>query len=303
MRDAQKRNGVISASTADFALSLCHFGDKLKIPVTVVLPTTTQLKIHTYQWTTATMIFKGDDLNQARLFALMLAKEKTMHYIKRCHTNMIIGYGTLAMEIMEEVPFLEAVLVPYDKTELIRSFNMIMKNTNIQILTIQPQDIKSDEDVQSEGQIKVEKSLIANAMLLLFEKEKCVVDIGGATCLAAMLDDSVQHKLKRKRVVVVLPSCHIDMTNLVQYVEQALISKHCLMEFTLMISKQQPSIAELHNMLVQLKVTIKNIQIQQKQTSMSKISVKVVCEIKNKQHAEIITDFIKLKYKHINIMS
>lgn len=83
LSDAQKQSGIISASTADFALSLCHFGDKLKIPVIVVLPKTTQLKIQ-YQWTIATMIFDGDNLYQAQVFASMLARKKNMYYLERC---------------------------------------------------------------------------------------------------------------------------------------------------------------------------------------------------------------------------
>ncbi|XP_012222549.2 uncharacterized protein [Linepithema humile] len=112
----QKQNGVITALEED-ALPLCYFGEKLKIPVTIVLPNTTLLsKIHTLeQYEYTTLLIQGKNSDESERMASEMAAMNNMYCIKRDSRARFIGYGTIAIEIVEQVPNLDIVVVPYDE--------------------------------------------------------------------------------------------------------------------------------------------------------------------------------------------
>ncbi|XP_012222544.2 uncharacterized protein [Linepithema humile] len=118
LSNEHKQNGVITALEED-ALPLCYFGEKLNIPVTIVLPNTTLLNkiyaLEQYQYTNTTLFIEGNNSDEAEKIASDLAKMNNMYCIKRDDRARFIGYGTIAIEIAEQVPNLDIVVVPYDE--------------------------------------------------------------------------------------------------------------------------------------------------------------------------------------------
>ena len=82
LKDEQKRIGVISASLGNHALALCYHGNKLGIPVTVVMPVLAPImKIAACRQYGANVIVDGLDMGEAKRIALRQAKEKGLTYI------------------------------------------------------------------------------------------------------------------------------------------------------------------------------------------------------------------------------
>jgi threonine dehydratase len=82
LSEEQKRKGVISASLGNHALALSYHGNKLNIPVTVVMPIVAPImKIQACQQHRATVVVKGQDMGEAKRIALQLSKEKNLVYI------------------------------------------------------------------------------------------------------------------------------------------------------------------------------------------------------------------------------
>jgi threonine dehydratase len=111
--DQQKR-GVIAASAGNHAQALAYQGSLLGIPATVVMPKFAPLiKVSTCQQLGANVVLHGTDFGEAKARAHELAKEKGLAYINGYDDPAIIaGQGTMGLEIVEQIPNLEAVIIP-----------------------------------------------------------------------------------------------------------------------------------------------------------------------------------------------
>jgi len=111
--DQQKR-GVIAASAGNHAQALAYQGKLLGVPATVVMPKFAPLiKINNCQKLGATVVLHGNDFGEAKARAHEIAQEKGLAYIDGYDDPAIIaGQGTLGLEIIEQVPEVDAIVVP-----------------------------------------------------------------------------------------------------------------------------------------------------------------------------------------------
>src|ERR1700704_950993 len=111
---AQQKRGVIAASAGNHAQALAYQGRLLGIPATVVMPKFAPLiKVSTCQQLGATVVLHGTDFGEARAHAHKIAAEKGLAYINGYDDPAIIaGQGTMGLEIVEQVPDLDAVIIP-----------------------------------------------------------------------------------------------------------------------------------------------------------------------------------------------
>src|SRR5206468_3988970 len=111
--DQQKR-GVIAASAGNHAQALAYQGSLLGIPATVVMPRFAPLiKINNCEKLGANVVLHGRDFGEAKAHAHELARERELAYIDGYDDPAIItGQGTIGIEIIEQVPDVDAVVVP-----------------------------------------------------------------------------------------------------------------------------------------------------------------------------------------------
>ncbi len=110
----QQKRGVIAASAGNHAQALAYQGKLLGIPATVVMPKHAPLiKIGNCQKLGATVILHGKDFAEAKAHAHEIGTERGLAYIDGYDDPAIIaGQGTLGLEIVEQVPNLDAVIMP-----------------------------------------------------------------------------------------------------------------------------------------------------------------------------------------------
>lgn len=110
----QKERGVIAASAGNHALALAAHGGKLGIPVTVVMPTIAPLaKVERCRELGATVVLHGDNIQEARGECGNRAEWSELTYINGFDDpDIIAGAGTMGLEIAEQVPDFDAVVVP-----------------------------------------------------------------------------------------------------------------------------------------------------------------------------------------------
>src|SRR6201995_1403213 len=110
----QRQRGVIAASAGNHALGLSWHGRALGISVTVVMPRFAPLvKVARCRQFGATVLLHGETFDEARIEAARLTGERNLTYIHPFDDPKVIaGQGTLAFEILEQVPDAEAILVP-----------------------------------------------------------------------------------------------------------------------------------------------------------------------------------------------
>ena len=112
--DAQKARGVVAASAGNHALGLAYHGKLLGIPVTVVMPRFAPLvKVATCRRLGANVILEGETFDDARRLAVEIADRDGLARIHGFDDARVIsGQGTMALEILEDVPDADALIVP-----------------------------------------------------------------------------------------------------------------------------------------------------------------------------------------------
>jgi threonine dehydratase len=138
LSSAEKARGVIAASAGNHALALAYHGQDLGIPVTVVMPKWAPLvKVSNCRSFGARIIFCGETYHDARVRAGELSVEQGLTYIPGFDDPQIIaGQGTLGLEILEDVPDVDAIIVPVGGGGLIAGVALAVKSLRPEVKII-----------------------------------------------------------------------------------------------------------------------------------------------------------------------
>src|SRR5437868_11712835 len=125
----QQARGVIAASAGNHAQALAYQGKLLGIPATVVMPKYAPLiKVSNCQKLGANVVLHGKDFGEAKTYAHEIAAEKSLAYIDGYDDPAIIaGQGTMGLEILEQVPDVDAVIVPVGGAGLLAGVALAVK--------------------------------------------------------------------------------------------------------------------------------------------------------------------------------
>ena len=282
----QARQGVITASAGNHALGLAWHGRLLGIPVTVVMPRFAPLvKIARCQQFGATVVLNGDTFDEARIEAGRLSAQRQLTYIHPFDDlRVIAGQGTLAFEILEQVPDAEAILVPVGGGGLLAGVATVLQalKPHLQIIGVEPANaacftagLAAEAPVRvstrftlADGlavaeagrhtlaiagplvhrMVKVEEEALALAMLRLAELEKCIIEGAGATGLAALMSGSLP-ELAGRRVVMLLTGGNIDPLAHSRVIERGLAADGRIYRFDALISDRPGGLAHLSGVL------------------------------------------------------
>ncbi|MDX1962955.1 MAG: threonine ammonia-lyase [Pirellulales bacterium] len=296
--DSQARQrGVIAASAGNHALGLAYHGSTLGIPVTVVMPRYAPLiKVATCRTFGARVILAGDTFVAARHAALELARTEDLTYIHGFDNPAIIaGQGTMALEILEQVPDLEAVIIPVGGAGLLAGMSVAIKTLRPEVRVIAVEDdrmpsftaaIRAGHPVEVPARptladglavgkvgelslalalprydelLQVSEDELALAILRLVELEKCVVEGSAAATLAAAVRPEL-NSLHGKRVVLVLCGGNIDLTLLGRVLERGQVLAGRLYRFIAIMPDRPGALAHLSQLIAATGANVRDIE-------------------------------------------
>lgn len=282
LTESQRSRGVVAASAGNHALGLAYHGRLLGIPVTVVMPRFAPLvKVATCRRLGATVLLEGDSFDDARRHAQMLADRDGLERIHGFDdARVIAGQGTVALEILAEVPDVEAIVVPVGGAGLVAGVAVAAKAIapHIRIVAVEPEAAASLTAALAAGRpvdvpvrptladglavgrvgevpfavaaplvdrvVTVGEDDIALAVLRLLELEKTVVEGAGAAPLAALLAGRCP-ELAGRRVVLLLCGGNIDLTMLDRVIDYGLVTDGRRCRFITQVSDRPGGIARL----------------------------------------------------------
>ena len=319
----QQERGVIAASAGNHAQALAYQGKLLGIPATVVMPKYAPLiKVGNCQKLGATVVLHGKDFAEARAHAYSIGEERGLAYIDGYDDPAIIaGQGTMGLEIIEQVPDLDAVVVPVGGGGLLAGVALAVKSLrpNARIIAAEADHVASFSAALREGKpvrinpqptladglaiaqvgnnafeiaasrvdhtITVTEEQIAVAILRIVELEKGVVEGAAATPLAACLSGQLP-ELAGKRVVLLLCGGNIDPNVLSRVVERGLVADGRLCRFTAVISDRPGGLADLTGQIASTGASIKQVVHDRAFAGSDVSAVHVVCtvETRDQQH-------------------
>jgi threonine dehydratase len=320
----QRKRGVIAASAGNHASALSFHGKLLNIPVTVVMPQFAPLmKIRNCERVGARVLLHGDDIGAARDRAMELVRDEQLTYINGFDDPAIIaGQGTMGLEILEQVPDCDAVIVPIGGAGLIAGIALAIKSLRpeAKVIGVQAErassfgaSVRAGEPVRVELQptladglavprvgdhafsiartrvdhvVSVNEHQIALAALRLVELEKAVVEGAGATPLAACLAGAVPELRGRK---VVLPLCggNIDTNMLGKVIERGLAADGRLCRFTARISDRPGGLARFSALLAEEGASVRDIEHDRAFAGDDLTQVVVHCVVETRDHEHI----------------
>ncbi|WP_428937635.1 threonine ammonia-lyase [Fontivita pretiosa] len=291
----QKRCGVIAASAGNHALGLAYHGQLLGIPVTVVMPKWAPfIKVTNCRSFGATVILHGQTFDEARSHAMQLRDQHQLVYVHGFDDpDIIAGQGTMGLEILQDVPDVQAVIVPVGGGGLIAGVGTAIKSLRPQVLIIGAESVaaptlhaslQAGRVVRIESKptladglaiaevgrlcfeiarrvvddvVLVDEPQIATSILRLLELEKTVVEGAGAVPLAAALRRREQ--LAGKRVVLCLAGGNIDVSTLGHVIERGLAADGRLCRVIARISDRPGGLAHLASVIAETGASIKEI--------------------------------------------
>jgi threonine dehydratase len=281
LADSEKRAGVVAASAGNHALALAYHGRELSIPVTVFMPKWAPLvKVANCRSFGAAVSFAGESYDDARKAALAFADEKKVPYIPGFDDAAIIaGAGTLGLEILEDVPDVDVVIVPVGGGGLIAGVGAAIKalRPQVKVIGVEPANAPTLHGSLAAGRVTrietrptladglavaevgklcfeiarevmdqlllVDEAQIARSVLRLLELEKTVVEGAGAVPLAAAMDPAVD--LANKKVVLLLTGGNIDVTLISKIIDRGLAADGRMCRIVARMADRPGSLARL----------------------------------------------------------
>ena len=328
----QKKRGVIAASAGNHAQALAYQGKLLGIPATVVMPQFAPLiKVNNCQKLGAHVVLHGRDFAEAKARADEIATEEGLAYIDGYDDPAIIaGQGTMGIEIVEQVPDVDLVIVPVGGAGLIAGVSLAVKTLRPQtkIIAVEAENVASFSAALEAGKparitlhptladglaipqvganafevarnlvdraITVTEEQIATAILRLVEVEKSVVEGAAATSLAAALSGKLK-EFAGKKCVLLLCGGNIDPNVLSRVIERGLVADGRLCRFRAVISDRPGGLADLTSQIASTGASIKQVVHDRAFASSDVSTVNVLCTVETRNHQHLAELRTRLK--------
>ena len=320
----QRQAGVIAASAGNHALALACHGRDLGIPVTVVMPRFAPLiKVATCRRFGANVVLHGENFAEAKAKADELARAQSLTYIHGFDDPAVIaGQGTVGLELVEQVPNLDAVIVPVGGGGLMAGVSLAIKSLKpeTRMIGVEAATMPSLTQALSCGHvvtvparptladglattklgenafailreridkaIMVSEELIALAILRLIELEKSVVEGAGAAPLAALLSGQLP-ELRGKTVAILLCGGNIDPLILGRIIEIGMAADGRLARLVATISDRPGGLANLATIVAQTGASVQQIMHDRVFSGPDVSSVRVVCDVETNDRAHL----------------
>jgi len=288
----ERARGVIAASAGNHAQGVAYHAGRHGVRAVICMPLTTPLiKVSATKSYGAEVILGGANYDEAFEQALVRAHDQGLTFVHAFDDDAIIaGQGTLGLELLQQQPDMEAVVVPIGGGGLIGGIACAIKETNpsIRIFGVQPARLPSMKVAVAEGKpvtvsaaatiadgiavrragertlplvqkyvdeiVTVDEEEIANAILLLLEREKTLAEGAGAAALAAVLNHKLP--LNGKKVGVLVCGGNIDVTLLSRIIERGLVKDGRLVRLRVHLPDYPGALHRLTGILAQHRANI-----------------------------------------------
>jgi threonine dehydratase len=291
----QARRGVIAASAGNHGMAVAFHSQRLKIAATIVMPLHAPLiKVSRVRQYGAESLLYGPDYDSAFAEAERLSREKGVTFIHAFNDPWIVaGQGTIGLELHEQSPDLDAVIVPVGGGGLIAGIALVLKTLNpkIRMIGAQAEALPSMKAALEKGApirlppaltiadgiavrtvgaipfelvkhyvddiVTVSEGEIANAVLLLLEIEKTVAEGAAALPLAALIKNKVA--VKDMNVGLIVSGGNIDMNLISRIIEKGLIQDGRLTRLSVVLPDRPGTLARLSQRIGELGANILHI--------------------------------------------
>jgi threonine dehydratase len=296
LSETERARGVICASAGNHAQAVARHAAVLGIASTVVMPETTPLvKVTAARRLGAEVLLVGTSYDDAAERALELVSERGLTLIHPFDdVEVMAGQGTMALEILEQVPDVDAVVVPVGGGGLLAGVGTAVKALAPQVRVYgvesrtfpgmkraieqsSPPEILGGKTIAdgiavrrvgtlaraavvatTDGIVLVEEEEIAGAILQLLEGDKTVAEGAGAVGVAALLHERIPPG--SRSVVVIVSGGNIDVNLMARIIERGLVQTGRRARFWVVLPDVAGALSELAKVVAELKANVLHIE-------------------------------------------
>ncbi len=289
-------NGVITASAGNHAQGVAYGANLLGIKATIVMPIHTPLvKVNNTKSYGANVILYGNSYDESQVMAENLASEKKLYFIHPFdNDDVIAGQGTIALEILREMPDVDNIILPIGGGGLAAGVSSYIKDngSKAKIIGVQSEavasmtsSIRNRRIIRATGfsciaegisvkniskrtfeiclknldqVVTVSENQIAAAILDYLEKVKIVTEGAGAAPLAALLSRKIDYKGKKN--VLIITGGNIDTNMISRIISKGMATSGRFLEVNLTLRDIPGSLAKITDLIAKKEGNILNIR-------------------------------------------
>lgn len=331
LSDAERAKGVIAVSAGNHAQGVAYHAQRMSVPAVIVMPRfTPTVKVANTRRFGAEVVLEGDTFDDALAHGQELIRQRGLIMIHPYDDEAIVaGQGTVALEMLEDQPDLDTMVIAIGGGGLISGIATAAKGLKpgIEIIGVQterfpamyaamqgrempsgPYTIAEGIAVKSPGQITrriigslvdrielVAEADIEHAIVVLLEIEKTVVEGAGAAGLAALLRDRARGQdawFQGKRIGLVLCGGNIDPLMLGELIERGMVRGGRLARIRVDLRDLPGAMAQVTKLIADAQANITEVHHQRAFTTLSArdVEVEFVLQTRGPEHIQEVID-------------
>ncbi len=324
LTEVERKKGLIASSAGNHAQGVAYAAERLGVEATIVMPTTTPLvKVEATKEYGADVILFGDCYDDAYQEALRLQEEHGYIFIHPFNDlDVIEGQGTISLEILEELPDADYILVPTGGGGLIAGVSLAAKriNPNIKVIGVEPEGACAMKESLEKGElvclegvctiadgvavkapgtknfeiinkyvdqvVSVSDFEIMEAFLILLDKHKLIGENAGVSSLAGLKKLDV----KGKKVVCIVSGGNIDVLTMSSMINRGLVSRGRIFSFKVDMSDKPGELVKIASILADTNANVIKLEHNQLKSidRFMEVELEVTVETNGHKHVEKI---------------
>jgi threonine dehydratase len=316
--------GVIAASAGNHAQGVAYHAQRLGLPATIVMPTFTPgVKIERTRGFGAEIVLHGDTFDAARQHALRLADERGLAFIHAFDDPLIIaGQGTIGLEMLREQPDIDTLVIAVGGGGLIAGIATAVKAQRPDMRIVGVQTVRFPAMVNAikgthhpigsstiaegiavgepgritreivarlvDDLVLVDEGDIEQAIVMLLEIEKTLVEGAGAAGLAALLKEPARYA--GRKVGLVLCGGNIDPLLLAAIIERGMVRAGRLARIRVAARDLPGMLARITTIVAEAGANIDEVHHQRAFSALSaqNVEIELVLQTRNREHVEAV---------------
>ena len=319
-----KTKAIVACSAGNHAQGCAFAASAMGMKATIVMPKTTPIaKINATEGYGAKAELYGDCYDDAYLRAREIEHPQGAAFIHPFDDEEVIaGQGTLGLEMLEEVPDLDCVIVPAGGGGLLAGVALAVKSINPKVSVIgvqaegapaialsfrEKKHIATDSvytiadgiavkdpgditmkiiDKYADDVVTVSDGDIASAIIHLIERTKLVVEPAGATPLALLLSGKLN--VRGKKVACLLSGGNIDVSTIGKIIDRGLVSRGRKIEFSIQLQDKPGMLEKVSHILASENANVISITYDRMSADLElgETILHIGCEVGGKEHSE-----------------
>ena len=340
LSEKERERGVIAASAGNHAQGVALAASVYGCQSSICMPKQAPLsKIMATRSYGANVVLYGDFFDEAYAKAVELCKKNGYTFVHPFNDpEVIAGQGTIALEIIDQLPAVDAIVVPIGGGGLISGIAVAAKSVNpkIKIIGVQTenmpsmkQSIEQDKIVTVNGQpsiadgitvktpgdltfainkefvddiVTVDETEISEAILWLIERVKTVSEGAGAVPVAALMNGKISG-IRNKKVVALVSGGNIDVNQMTRIINSGLVKSWRKVFFDTIIPDQPGQLVKLLSIISETGANILSVNHERSQHGIEIGNTVISCELEtaNEKHVESLMHKLKANGYHVNI--